>query len=102
MNFELLSSLLFLMSWFTFCTCVSENKVQKQLAEAVNLIKTVNCGHCLRGETYIRQYIYVSPCSELNQLKETRIALDKNTAKALLLQQLMSRGKYHLYESQIN
>ena len=73
---------------------VTVNKVQKKLAEAVSLTETVRCGHCPRSQTCIRQYDgYISQCSELHLLKETRIALDKKTSKTLVLQQLTSRGK---------
>jgi len=96
MSFERLSVLVFLMIWVTFCMAVTVNKVQKQLAEAVSLTETVSYGHCAR-ETYITQYAYISLCSELNQLKETKIVLDKKTSKTLVLQQLMSTGKYNLY-----
>jgi len=97
MSFERLSVLMFLMIWVTFCMAVTVNKVQKQLAEAVSLTETVGCGYCARSQTYITQYAYISLCSELNQLKETKIVLDKKTSKALVLQQLMSRGKYNFY-----
>jgi len=97
MSFERLSVLVFLMIWVTFCMAVTVNKVQKQLAEAVRLTETVSCGHCARGQTYITQCEYIYLCSELNQLKETKIVLDKKISKTLVLQQLMSRGKYNLY-----
>ena len=97
MSFERLSVLLFLMILVTFCMSVTVNKVQKELAEAHSLIGTVSCGHCVRGQTYITKHEYISPRSEMNQLKETRIALDKRTSKTLVLQQLMSRGKYNVF-----
>jgi len=97
MSFERLSVLVFLTIWVTFCLSVTVNEVQKQLSEAVSLTETLSCGHFARGQTCITQYAYISLCSELNKLKETKNALDKKTSKPLVLQQLMSRGKYNLY-----
>jgi len=83
------------MSLFSFCASLTVNKVQMFLAEAANLIEAVSYGHNTTGQTYVRQHAYLAPSSELYQVKQTRISLDKMTSKILVLQQLMSRGKYN-------
>lgn len=68
------------------------------LVEAVNLIEAVSFGHQAQGQSCVRQQAYLTPCSEMDHVKQARIFLKEITWKNLVLQQVKSRGKYNLYQ----